>query len=187
MGIDIHQFAHASLLPPTRIALSEWVEQNIKLPEGVSALPGPVRLWPYQHEIADAISDPCIERITLVRPVRVGFTTLQTGATGSFVANEPAPIPALLPTESDARDYMVSDIEPTFGASQGLRGTLTAGDDGGKQHVAFDPSRTFTVLDTCYLRRDRARPRSGFPARRYGPTMECYLGSPRRGNPLRLM
>jgi hypothetical protein len=31
-----------------------------------------------------------------------------------------------------------------------------------------NPSRTFTVLDTCYHRRDRARPRSGFPARRYG-------------------
>jgi hypothetical protein len=30
---------------------------------------------------------------------------------------------------------------------------------------SLDPSRTFTVLDTCYLRRDRARPRGGFPAR----------------------
>ena len=35
------------------------------LPEGVSAVPGPVRLWPYQREIADAISDPDIERVTL--------------------------------------------------------------------------------------------------------------------------
>ena len=30
--------------------------KNIRLPEGISALPGPVRLWPYQREIADAIS-----------------------------------------------------------------------------------------------------------------------------------
>jgi hypothetical protein len=150
--------------------LSEWIEQNIKLPEGVSALPGPVRLWPCQHEIADAISDPCIERITLVKPVRVGFTTLLTGATGSFVANEPAPILALLPTESDARDYMVSDIEPTFGASQGLRGTLTAGDDGGKQHVAFDP------ISDIYSSRHL------LPSARPRPPTEWVSGSQIRAN-----
>jgi hypothetical protein len=34
----------------------------------VSASPGPVRLWPYQRAIADAIADPLIERITLVKP-----------------------------------------------------------------------------------------------------------------------
>ena len=32
-----------------------------------------MRLWPYQREIADAISDPAIERVTLVKPVRVGL------------------------------------------------------------------------------------------------------------------
>lgn len=76
--------------------------------------------------IADAISDPLIERITLVKPVRVGFTTLLTGSIGSFVANEPAPILRLLPTEADARDSMVSDVEPIFAASPALRGKLSA-------------------------------------------------------------
>ena len=105
-----------ALIPPPRLALSTWIEANIRLPEGVSAQPGPVRLWPYQREIADAISDPTIERVTLVKPVRVGFTTLLTGAIGSFVTNQPSPILALLPTEADCRDYMVSDIEPIFAA-----------------------------------------------------------------------
>ena len=41
------------------------------LPDGVSALPGPVRLWPFQREIADAIGDAEIGRVTLVKPVRV--------------------------------------------------------------------------------------------------------------------
>ena len=35
-----------------------------------------------------------------------------------------APILALLPTESDCRDYMVSDIEPIFAATPALRGAL---------------------------------------------------------------
>lgn len=120
------QGALRALVPPPRLHLSEWMEGHLRLPEGVSALPGPVRLWPYQREIADAITDPGLERVTLVKSVRVGFTTLLTGALASFVANEPAPILALLPTEADCRDYMVSDIEPIFEATPALRGLLAA-------------------------------------------------------------
>ena len=88
-----------------------------------------MRLWPYQREIADAISDPLVERVSLVKAARVGFTTLLTGAIGAFVANDPAPILVLLPTEADARDYMVSDIEPIFSASPVINGMLMAGED----------------------------------------------------------
>lgn len=122
-----------ALTPPPRLSLSEWIETHMRLPEGVSALPGRVSLWPYQREIADAISDPTLERVTLVKPVRVGFTTLLTGALASYVANEPAPILALLPTEADCRDYTVSDLEPIFEATPALRGLISAdADDTGR-------------------------------------------------------
>lgn len=117
--------ALASLRPPPRLRLSEWIESEMRLPEGVSALPGRVRLWPYQREIADTFSDPTIERVTLVKSVRVGFTTLLSGAIASFVANEPSPILALLPTEADCRDYMVSDLEPIFDAMPAVAGLMT--------------------------------------------------------------
>jgi phage terminase large subunit GpA-like protein len=116
-----------SLIPPPRLRLSEWIERNIHLPADLSALPGPVRLWPYQRAIADAISDPEVERVTLVKAARLGFTTLLTGTIGAYVANEPCPVLALLPVESDCRDFVVSDIEPIFAASPALRGLL--GDD----------------------------------------------------------
>jgi phage terminase large subunit GpA-like protein len=38
-----------------------------------------------------------------------------TDALANYVANEPSPIMLLLPTEADARDYVVSDLEPTAG------------------------------------------------------------------------
>lgn len=105
----------------------------MRLPDSVSALAGKVKLWPPQVGIAEAISDPDIERITLVKPVRVGFTTLLTGTIASFVANEPSPILVLLPTESDARGYMVDDIEPIFEATPSLKGLLTVeNDDSGR-------------------------------------------------------
>lgn len=125
--------AWASLRPPPKLQLSEWIERNVYLPEGVSSLPGAVRLWPFQREIADAIGDPSIERVTLVKPVRVGFTTLLTGALASYCANDPAPILALLPAEADCRDYMVSDVEPIFAASPALDGMLSGdGEEGGR-------------------------------------------------------
>lgn len=114
-----------ALIPPPRLRLSDWIEGHVQLPEGVSAQPGPVRLWPFQREIADAIGDPLLERVTLVKPVRVGFTTLLTSAIAGFVANDPSPILALLPTELDCRDYMVSDIEPIFSASPEVASVLS--------------------------------------------------------------
>ncbi|GAC1040289.1 phage terminase large subunit family protein [Rhizobium sp. No.120] len=122
-----------SLLPPPKLRLSEWIEKTVYLPEGVSSLTGMVRLWPPQVEIADAIGSAAIERVTLVKPVRVGFTTLLTSALASFCYNDPSPILSLLPTEADCRDYMVSDVEPIFDASPSLRGLLTGdADEGGR-------------------------------------------------------
>jgi hypothetical protein len=47
---DIRRRALASLVPPPRLKLSASIEQNIRLPEGVSALAGAVRLWPYARD-----------------------------------------------------------------------------------------------------------------------------------------
>ncbi|MCF3935019.1 phage terminase large subunit family protein [Acuticoccus sp. M5D2P5] len=123
---EVAREALRALVPPGRLRLSEWIEDTIELPEGVSSLPGKVRLWAFQREIADAIGDRAYERVTLVKPVRVGFTTLLTSAIASFVVNDPAPIMTLLPTEDDCRDYMVSDVEPIFDASEELAGRLSA-------------------------------------------------------------
>ncbi|MBO9422334.1 phage terminase large subunit family protein [Labrenzia sp. R4_2] len=126
---SVRRTALASLLPPPNLKLSEWIEANVRLPSDVSSVPGPVQLWPFQKAIADAIGDPGIERVTLVKPVRVGFSTLLTGALASYVANDPSPILSLLPTEADCRDYVVSDIEPIFSASPELAGLLVADSD----------------------------------------------------------
>ena len=43
--------------------LSSWIERHIVLPDAV-AEPGPIRLTTPMREIADAIGDPSIERVT---------------------------------------------------------------------------------------------------------------------------
>lgn len=139
--VDLIRNARRALIPPPRLRLSAWIEANVCLPDGVSAQPGPVRLWPFQREIADAIGDPLIERVTLVKPVRVGFTTLLTSAVASFVANEPAPILCLLPAEADCRDYIVSDVEPIFAASPAVAQALAVDRDEGERNTLL--SRRF--------------------------------------------
>lgn len=124
--------ALSRLVPPPRLPLSAWIEATMRLPADVSAMPGEVRLWPYQRGIADAIGDAAVERVTLVKCVRVGFTTLLTGALASYVANDPSPILALLPTEADCRDYIVSDVEPIFAATPALAGLLTEDAESGR-------------------------------------------------------
>jgi phage terminase large subunit GpA-like protein len=42
---------------------------------------------------------------------------LLTAAVGYFATDDPSPILCVLPTESDARDYVVSDVEPIFEAT----------------------------------------------------------------------
>lgn len=118
-----------ALMPPPSIPLADWIEQNIYFPATVSALPGRVRLWSYQRGICEAIDDPSVERVTVIKSARVGYTSLLTGALASYVANSPAPILAVLPTQDDARDYAVGDIEGTFEASPVLRGLLDADND----------------------------------------------------------
>lgn len=137
----VRENALRALKPPPRLPLSKWIERHLRLPEDVSALPGQVRLWKFQKGIADAISDPTIERVTLVKSVRVGLSTLLTAAVGSFVANEPSPILLLLPTEADCRDFTVSDLEPIFAATPALAGLLSGDNSEGGRNTLL--SRRF--------------------------------------------
>jgi phage terminase large subunit GpA-like protein len=104
--------------------LAAWIEASIRLPEGLTAEPGAIKLWPWQREIADCICNPELERVTLMKPARVGFTSLLTASIAYHVVHEPAPILCLLPTEADCRDFLVSDVEPLFDASPVLQGRL---------------------------------------------------------------
>jgi phage terminase large subunit GpA-like protein len=66
--------ALVALVPPVQAPLSQWIEASIVLPERLCAVPGPMRLYSYQRQIADAIGDHEIERVTLQKAARIGFS-----------------------------------------------------------------------------------------------------------------
>lgn len=114
---EAHRVARASLKIAGLMPLSQWIEANLRLPDGLTAVPGPIKLYPYQHAIADAITDPALERVSIQKSARVGMTTLLTAAIAHFVENDPCPVLCLLPTETMCRNYVISDLEPLFETS----------------------------------------------------------------------
>lgn len=114
----------AALRPPPKLRLSKWCENHVRLPSSLSATPGPMRLWPQQREILDVIGDDTTERVSILKSARVGATQAMVAALGHFVQNDPAPVIALLPSEEDARTFMVSNVEPVFSESPALRDSL---------------------------------------------------------------
>ena len=91
-----------------------------------------MRLYPYQKGMADAMSDPRCERVTIRKSARIGFTSLAVGMLGSHIANDPAPTLFVLPTEDDAKTFVKQNMEPTFEATPALAGALVSDKVGGR-------------------------------------------------------
>lgn len=125
MGIEIvRRNALQALLPPPNVPLADWIESSVYIPASASALPGRMQLWPFQRGWCEAIEDPEIERVTILKGARIGYTQWLSATLAHFVANAPAPIIALQPTADDARDFSV-ELESLFDASPALRGLLS--------------------------------------------------------------
>jgi len=122
-GIRARAFANG-LTPPLKEPLADWIERSVFLPSDVSATPGPMALFAYQRGICDAADDPAISRVSFVKPVRIGATALIVAIVANYVKNDPCNILTLQPTLDDARDFVISTIEPTFAASPSLRGLM---------------------------------------------------------------
>lgn len=125
---NIRRSALRALIPPPKLSTVEWIEKHIHLPSSASALPGRMKLWPYQRGWCDAIDDPEIERVTILKSARVGYSAWLNAIIGATVANNPCPIALLMPTENDARDVAV-EMESLFENSPELRGLLSDEND----------------------------------------------------------
>lgn len=91
----------------------------------MSAVPGRIKLYPFQKGIADAIGDPTIERVSVLKSARIGYSTLLNGAIAHFVVNDPSLVLVYLPSEDLAKSFVTSDLEPTFEDSPALNGRLS--------------------------------------------------------------
>lgn len=108
------------------LTLSQWAG-TVRQLAGGSAEKGQ---WqnervPYMVEPMDALTDPTVERIVVMKPARVGYTeSLPVNGTGYYMHQDPSPILIALPTIDDAEKFSKTKLMPMIEATEALRGLL---------------------------------------------------------------
>lgn len=100
--------------PPMRRKLSEWADEHFYLSPESAAEPGPWKTIPYQRGIMDAISDPLVERVSVMKSARLGYTKIIDATIGYYATEDPCPIHVVQPTLEDARGFSKEELEPMF-------------------------------------------------------------------------
>lgn len=149
---------YCTLRPAPRLDLADWVEKHVRLPSTVAAESGRMKLLPWQREVARSISDPLVERVTLLKSARVGATQLMVAGIGHYALNDPALQLVVMPSESDCRMLMANVIEPTFAASPTLRDALTENVSGRDNMLSRHyPGGTLSLVSGASPKNLRAR------------------------------
>jgi phage terminase large subunit GpA-like protein len=101
----------AALRPPPKLTLSEWADEHFRL-SGGSADAGQWHTRPYQRGILDAITDDAVERVTVMKSARIGWTQMMNAAIGYYMQHDPCPILAVQPTVETAEVYSREMVAP---------------------------------------------------------------------------
>lgn len=101
-----------ALAPPPRLTVSEWADRYAHLSPETSAEPGRFKAFGYQRGILDAVSDPTVKTVVVMKSARVGYTKCLDHVAGFFVAQDPSPILVVMPRVEDAEDYSRTEIAP---------------------------------------------------------------------------
>jgi phage terminase large subunit GpA-like protein len=99
------------LRPPERLTLSQWAKEYGRLPHG-SAQTGRFHAYAYQNGIMDAITDPTVETVTVMKGARVGYTRVLDMAIGYYLHQDPSPILVVQPRVEDAESFSKIEITP---------------------------------------------------------------------------
>lgn len=100
------------LTPPPRLSLSAWANEHFRLSAENSAQPGRWTCIPYQTAILDAITDPSVTQVSLMKSARVGYTLMMSAAVGYYMHQAPCPILLVQPTVDDAKGFSKETIAP---------------------------------------------------------------------------
>lgn len=102
----------AALVRPPTLSLSEWANRFAYLSAETSAKSGRFRAFGYQNGIMDAVTDPAVRQVTVMKSARVGYTKILDHVAGYFIHQDPAPVLIVQPRVEDAEDYSRTEIAP---------------------------------------------------------------------------
>ena len=110
--------------PPPRMRLSEWADKYAYLSPESSHETGKWRSFPYQVGMMDAFTDPMVERITVMKSARVGYSKMLNHALGYHIHQDPCPMIVVQPTIDDAEGYSKDEIAPMLRDTPCLQGVV---------------------------------------------------------------
>lgn len=100
----------AGLKPPPQLRLSQWADEFFRLSAENSATVGRWTSLPYQIGILDAITDPTVTRVSVMKSARVGYTLCVSAAVGYFIHQDPCSMLFVQPTVDDAKSFSKESI-----------------------------------------------------------------------------
>lgn len=122
--------------PPKRIHLSDWADDYFYLSAESAAQEGRWYTLSYQRGIMNAMTDPSIEKVVVMKSARVGYTKMVNALIGYHMHQDPCPIMVVQPTDSDAEGYSKEEIAPMLRDVEVLRGLC------GDEKKSKDPGNT---------------------------------------------
>ncbi|CDH24362.1 Putative phage tail assembly protein (fragment) [Xenorhabdus bovienii str. kraussei Becker Underwood] len=102
----------SDICPPEPLSLSEWANKYAVLSKENSAQTGKFRSFGYQDGIMDAITDPGVTQVSVMKSARVGYTKILDHVVGYYLSHDPSPILVVQPRVEDAEDYSKTEIAP---------------------------------------------------------------------------
>jgi phage terminase large subunit GpA-like protein len=101
-----------NLVAPPKLTLPEWAERFAYLSPETSSTHGKFHAFPYQVGIMEAVTDPAVKTITVVKSARVGYTKILDHVAAYFIHQDPSPVLMVQPRVEDAEDYSRTEIAP---------------------------------------------------------------------------
>ena len=109
---SLEKSAYSAFKPPKKLSLSEWADEYAYLSAESSAEGGRWHTLPYQKAIMDAITDPKIEQVTVMKSARVGYSKILNHIIAYHIHQDPCGIMVVQPTIEDASGYSKEEIAP---------------------------------------------------------------------------
>ena len=122
---ELEKKAYAAFKPPRKLSLSEWADEFAYLSAESSAEGGRWHTLPYQKAMMDAVTDPNIEQITVMKSARVGYSKILNHIIAYHIHQDPCPIMVVQPTIEDAAGYSKEEIAPMCRDTKCLKGLIS--------------------------------------------------------------
>ena len=123
--LKLEKTAYLAFKPPKKLSLSQWADNYAYLSAESSAEGGRWRTLPYQKGIMDAITDPNVEQVTVMKSARVGYSKILNHIIAYHIHQDPCPIMVVQPTIEDASGYSKEEVAPFLRDTPCLKGLVS--------------------------------------------------------------